>query len=120
MKYLLILLSFLSVMSFADTASVQEYWIAPTAREGGAKLAISEIYKYVIRYRLVGTADYTTIEALPPALSVRIDNLQYGNYEIQYSAIDKDLKVSKWSVLALFTVGVPPAVESYIAIKYVK
>ena len=120
MKYLLILLSFLSVFAFAETASVQEYWIAPTQRSDGSPLALKEISEYTVRYRLAGAATYTIVKVLPPALSVRIDDLPYGNYEISYSATDTKGLVSKWSVTALFTVSAAPVVESYVRVTKVQ
>jgi len=68
---------------------VQIYWSAPSAREDGEYLDITEIGGYEIRYKLNSDSSYKTVVINDPyADSFFIDNLQ-GDYVFEIAAFDK-------------------------------
>lgn len=102
--------------SVAALGSLQVAWIAPTKRTDGSALAPSEIAGYNVQYRLQGAVAFTNIFVLAPALSVKIDSLKTGTYEVQLATVDINNLVSVWTNSILQSLSLAPLPPSGVTV----
>jgi len=74
-----------------ELVSANLSWTAPVEREDDTPLVPSEISSYIIRYRIQGELDYTSITITDDGSNTLIiDDLTTGNYEYRIAAVDSD------------------------------
>lgn len=65
-------------------------WLAPTQRENGASIDVSEVGGYELRYRPEGDTEFTYVQVADPfAVDQYIGDL-YGSYEFQVAVYDSN------------------------------
>lgn len=82
-----------SVMSSSSAAAfvdgpVQIYWFAPTHRENGSILDITEIGGYEIRYKLKSDSQYMSVIVNDGYVDAYYFDSLHGDYEFQIAAFD--------------------------------
>jgi hypothetical protein len=71
-------------------------WVAPTKRENGSYLDVTELGGYEIRYKLVTDADFSYVTINDPWTTFYTFPWLEGNYIFQISAFDKSGRYSNF------------------------
>lgn len=90
---------FVTTPNAALDGTVNLYWSAPTQRENGTAIDISELGGYELHYKPSGATRYTTIMLSSANTSYSIANLPSG-YEFEIAAYDKNQFYSQFTSLS--------------------